>query len=132
MRNRKYFTVKEWNRFKNNDYFDMQDMLCQRYDVILTDYKTKREKVFSILKKINLKNLDKGVTEFSKLVQSFGGSMDQLTREIDSQKHKDKDNLDSIWGKSENSVPIWSTSENNHDSQAQHKANLEKIWGKRT
>ena len=130
MRTRKYFTVKEWNRFKNNDYFDMQDMLCQRYDVILTDYKTKREKVFSILEKINLKNFDKGVTEFSKLVQSFGGSMDQLTREIDSQTSEDKDNLDSVWGKSENSVPIWSTSENSFDSQSQHKANLEKIWGK--
>ena len=48
--------------------------------------------------------------------------MDQLTREIDSQKHKDKDNLDSVWGKSENSVPIWSTSENSSDSQSQHKS----------
>ena len=88
MRTRKYFTVKEWNRFKNNDYFDMQDMLCQKYDVILTDYKTKREKVFSVLNKINLKNFDKGVTEFSKLIQSFGGSMEQLTREIDSSQRK--------------------------------------------
>jgi hypothetical protein len=131
MRNRKYFTVNEWNRFKNNDYFDMQDMLCQRYDVILTDYKTKREKVFSSLKKINLTNLDKGITGFSKLVQSFGGSMDQLTREIDSQTSKDKDDLDSVWGKSENSVRIWGASENNSDSQSQHKANLEKIWGKK-
>jgi len=131
MRDRKYFTVKEWNRFKNNDNFDMQDMLCQKYDVILTDYKTKREKIFSVLKKINLKNFDKGVTEFSKLVQSFGGSMDQLTREIDSSKSKGKDHLDSVWGKSNNSVPIWVSSEDNFDSQAQHKANLEKIWGKR-
>ena len=131
MRTRKYFTVREWNRFKSNDYFDMQDMLCQKYDVILTDYQTKREKVFSVLKKINLRNFNKGVAEFSKLVQSFGGSMDQLTREIDSQTSKDKDNLASIWGKSENSVPIWSTSENNSDSQSQHKSNLEKIWGKR-
>jgi len=131
MRDRKYFTVREWNRFKNNDYFDMQDMLCQKYDIILTDYQTKREKIYSALKKINLKNLDKGITGFSKLVQSFGGSMDQLTREIDSQKHKDKDNLDSVWGKSNNSVPIWASSEDNFDSQAQHKANLEKIWGKR-
>ena len=131
MRDRKYFTVREWNRFKNNDYFDMQDMLCQKYDVILIDYQTKREKIFSLLKKINLKNLDKGITGFSKLVQSFGGSMDQLTREIDSQTSKDKDNLDSVCGKSENSVPIWSTTENNYDSHAQHKANLEKIWGKR-
>ena len=129
MKTRKYFTVKEWNRFKSKDYFDMQDMLCQKYDVILTDYKTKREKIFSVLKKINLKNFDKGVTEFSKLVQSFGGSMDQLTREIDSSKSKDKDNLDSVWGKSNNSVPIWGSSEDNFDSQAQHKANLEKIWG---
>ena len=131
MRDRKYFTVREWNRFKNNDYFDMQDMLCQKYDVILTDYKTKREKIFSVLKKINLKNFDKGLTEFSKLVQSFGGSMDQLTREIDSSKSKGKDHLDSVWGKSNNSVPIWVSSEDNFDSQAQHKANLEKIWGKR-
>ena len=129
MRTRKYFTVKEWNCFKNNDYFDMQDMLCQKYDVILTDYKTKREKVFSALKKINLKNFDKGVTEFSKLVQSFGGSMDQLTSQINSPKSKDADNFDLVWGKSENSVPIWGNSNNNFDSQYQD--NLEKIWGKR-
>ena len=129
MRTRKYFTVREWDRFKNNDYFDMQDMLCQKYDVILTDYKTKREKVFSVLKKISLKNFDKGVTEFSKLVQSFGGSMDQLTRELDSGKSKDSDNMDLVWGKPGHSVPIWGDSKNDFDSK--HKDNLEKIWGKR-
>ena len=129
MRTKKYFTVKEWNRFKNNDYFDMQDMLCQKYDVILTDYQTKREKLFSALKKISLRNFDKGVTEFSKLVQSFGGSMDQLTREINSSKSKDADNLDLVWGKSENNVSIWGDSKNDFDSN--HKDNLEKIWGKR-
>ena len=129
MRTRKYFTVREWNRFKSKDSFDMQEMLCQKYDVILTDYKTKREKVFSALKKINLKNFDRGVTEFSKLVQSFGGSMDQLTRELDSQKSKDSDNMDLIWGKPGNSVPIWGDSKSDFDSK--HKDNLEKIWGKR-
>jgi hypothetical protein len=129
MRTRKYFTVREWDRFKNNDYFDMQDMLCQKYDVILTDYQTKREKVFSALKKISLRNFDKGVTEFSKLVQSFGGSVDQLTREINSPKSKDSDNLDLVWGKSENNVSIWGDSKNDFDSN--HKDNLEKIWGKR-
>jgi len=128
MRTRKYFTLREWNRFKNNDYFDMQEMLCQKYDVILTDYKTKREKIFSALKKINLRNLDNGIAEFSKLVQSFGSSMDQLTSEIDSQKSKDTDNLDLVWGKSNESIPIWSDSKN--DSGSQHKDNLEKIWGK--
>ena len=131
MRTRKYFTVKEWQRFNTNNYSDMQELLCQKYDVVLSNYLTKKQKIFSLLQKINLKSFDKGVSEFSKLVQSFGGSMDQLTREIDSQTSKDKDNLDSVWGKSENSVPIWDTSENSSDSQSQHKANLEKIWGKR-
>ena len=107
----------------------MQEILCQKYEVILTDYKTKREKVFSALKKINLKNFDKRVTEFSKLVQSFGGSMDQLTRELDSRKSKDSHNMDLMWGKSGNSVPIWGDSKNDFDSK--HKDNLEKIWGKR-
>jgi hypothetical protein len=131
MRTKKFYTVKQWSKFKSNDYFDMQEMLCQKYDVVLIDYQTKKQKTFSLFQKINLKNFDKGITEFAKLVQSFGGSMDRLTREIDSQTHKDKDNLDSIWSKSANSVPIWSTSENNSDSQSQHKANLEKIWGKK-
>ena len=129
MKVKKFYTVKEWNKFKSNDYFDMQELLCQKYDVILTDYKTKREKLFSALKKINLRNFDKGVSEFSKLVQSFGGSMDQLTRELNSPKSKDADNLNLVWGESDNRVPIWGDSKNDFDSK--HKDNLEKIWGKR-
>ena len=129
MRIRKYFTVKEWQKFKTNDYFDMQEMLCQRYDVVLSDYQTKKQKTFSLLQKINLKNFNKGITGFSKLLQSFGGSMDQLTREINSPKSKDADNLDLVWGKSENNVSIWGDSKNDFDSN--HKDNLEKIWGKR-
>ena len=71
MRIRKYFTVKEWQKFKTNDYFDMQEMLCQKYDVILIDYQTKKQKTFSLLQKINLKNFEKGITEFSKLSTVF-------------------------------------------------------------
>ena len=122
MRTRKYFTVEEWQKFKTNDYFDMQEMLCQRYDVILSDYQTKKQKTFSLLQKINLKNFEKGITEFSKLVQSFGNSMDQFTAEIDNKKISDKKNLESIWGPSKKQTPIWS------DNDAD---NLEKIWGKR-
>ena len=122
MRIRKYFTVKEWQKFKTNDYFDMQEMLCQKYDVILSDYQTKKQKTFSLLQKINLKNFEKGVTEFSKLVQSFGNSMDQFTTEINDDKVSDKKNLESIWGSSKKQTPIWS--DDNSD-------NLEKIWGKR-
>ena len=127
MRTRKFYTVNQWSCFKNNNYFDMQEMLCQRYDVILTDYKTKKQRIISILSHINLKNLDKGVAQFNKLFQAFGDSAEQLTRELN-HSNQDKHNLDSIWKKSSNSVPIWGKSENSH---ARHEANLEKIWGKR-
>ena len=122
MRTRKFYTVKQWSKFKCNDYFDMQEMLCQKYDVILSDYQTKKQKTFSLLQKINLKNFDKGVTEFSKLVQSFGSSMEQFTAEINHDKVSDKKNSESIWGSSKKQTPIWS----DNDSD-----NLEKIWGKR-
>ena len=124
---RKYFTTKQWQRFKSNDYFDMQEMLCEKYDIILTDYKTKGQKIISLLSHINLKNLDKGIAQFNKLFASFGDGTEQLNKELHTSK-KDKQNLDSIWGKSNNSVPIWSNSES---SQARYEANLESIWGKR-
>jgi hypothetical protein len=122
LRTRKYFTVKQWQKFKTNDYFDMQELLCQKYDVVLSDYKTKKQKIFSLLQKINLKSFEKGITKFSKLVQSFDNSMDQFTAEINNKKISDKKNLESIWGSSEKQTPIWS----NNDSD-----NLDKIWGKK-
>jgi len=122
MRIRKYFTVKQWQKFKTNDYLDMQELLCQKYDVVLSDYQTKKQKTSSLLQKINLKNFDKGIKEFSKLLQSFGNSMDQFTAEINDKKISDKKNLESIWGPSKKQTPIWS----DNDSD-----NLEKIWGKR-
>ena len=69
----------------------------------------------------------KGIFQFNEMIQSFWAATEQLTRELDHSKN-DKKNLDSIWGNSKNSVQIWSDSE---DFQAQHKTNLEKIWGKR-
>jgi hypothetical protein len=127
LKHKKYYTIKEWSKFKNNNYFDMQELLCEKYEVILTDYKTKRQRIISLLSHINLKSLDKGIVQFNKLFASFGNSSEQLTRELNHSK-KDKQNLDSIWGKSNNSVPIWGKSES---SQARYEANLESIWGKR-
>jgi hypothetical protein len=122
MRTRKYFTVKEWQRFNTNNYSDMQELLCQKYDVILSDYLTKKQKIFSLLQKINLKSIDTAVSEFSKLVQSFGNSMDQFTAEINNDKVSDRKNLESVWGTSKKQTPFWS----DNDSD-----NLDKIWGKR-
>lgn len=131
MRTKKFYTVKEWDCFRHNNYFDMQDMLCQKYNVILTDHKTKKEKIILFLKKFNQRDFDKAINQFSNFVKEFGKLMDQVTREIDFQYQKDTDVNKTIWGKSTNSVPIWRDSEEDFSSQTNHEANLEKIWGKR-
>ncbi len=64
----------------------------------------------SILKKINMKNINKGIETFNKIVQDFGDSMNTITREFSSdieksnreskvREKKNKENLDKIWGK---------------------------------
>ncbi len=64
----------------------------------------------SILKKINMKNINKGIKTFNKIVQDFGDSMNTITREFSSdieksnreskvREKKNKENLDKIWGK---------------------------------
>ncbi len=67
-------------------------------------------KLESILKIINMKNINQGITVFNKVVQDFGDSMDTMTRELSSdiekskkesvaREQKNKENLDKIWGK---------------------------------
>ena len=141
MRIKKFYTVKQWNCFKDNDYFDMQDMLCQKYDVILTDHKTRKEKITFILNKFNQRNFNKGMIQFNRIMKDFGKFMDQFSQEIDPPKHKKyrkrksssnrKNHNNLIWENSNNSIPLWGSSESNFDSQSRHEANLEKIWGKR-
>ena len=147
MKNKKHYTVKEWKKFKKikvkeidgiKYYYDMQELMCKKYDIILTDYKTKSEQIIIFLKKINMKNINKGIDTFNKAVQSFGGSMDQLSKDLGSSKkhqsEKDRENLEKVWGKSSKSgVKIWS---NHHireyeSRRTKDKMNLEKIWGKR-
>ena len=67
-------------------------------------------KLESILKIINMKNINQGINVFNKAVQDFGDSMDTMTRELSSdieksdkesasREQKNKENLDKIWGK---------------------------------
>ena len=114
MRGKKYYTVKEWKKF-----YKIQDLLCKEFDIILTDYKTKREQITSILKKINLKNMDKGISTFNKIIQQFGGSMEQLTRDVNGAGQV-----------SSSKVKLWSDMPKIY-SQNKDKENLDKIWGKR-
>lgn len=91
----KSYTVKEWNRFgkklvsaetlgneyqffnfftkrfESYDYVTIQEMMCIKYDIILTDHKTKKEKVFDIIDKVNIKNLNAGIDKFNKGVSEF-------------------------------------------------------------
>ena len=67
-------------------------------------------KLESILKIINMKNINQGITVFNKAVQDFGDSMNTMTSELSSdieksnkesvaREQKNKENLDKIWGK---------------------------------
>ena len=64
----------------------------------------------SIFKMINMKNIEQGISTFTKLVQDFGDSMEKMTGELSSdieksnreskaREKKNQENLDKIWGK---------------------------------
>ena len=104
--------VAEWKKLYN-----IQEILCKKFDVILTDHKTKKERLISILKNIHLTNINKGIDTFNKMVQDFGDSMETFTTELDKTP--------------KNNVKIWSD-EPRKDSKphkSQDQINLEKIWG---
>jgi hypothetical protein len=78
MRYKKYFTVKAWNKFD----LTAQDVLCCRYDIILTDYKTRNEKIIHVLKKFNRRNLNRGIKTFNKGVNNFTKMTDDFDRQV--------------------------------------------------
>ena len=113
MRIIKRYTVKEWEKFYN-----LQEIMCKKYEIILTNHKTNKEQLGIILKNINLKNINKGIETFNKMIQDFGGSMEKLTTELDQT--------------SQNNVKIWSDMPEKESKRQKSKdqINLEKIWGK--
>ena len=65
-----------------------------------------------ISSKINMKNINKGINTFNKVMQDFGDSMDSITKELslDIEKSnraskvrekKNRENLEKIWGKND-------------------------------
>ena len=111
MRQKKFYTVKQWKKFYKN-----QEFMCEKFDIILTDHKTRRELIINVLQKINLKNIDNGIATFNKIIQDFGDSMEKVTGELNEPKR--------------NNVKIWSDISES-SSQTKDQANLEKIWGKK-
>ena len=78
MRYPKKFTVKAWNKFD----LTQQDILCCRYDIILTDYQTDKEKLIKIIKKFNIKNLNKGIKKMNQGIDMFTKSCDSFDASI--------------------------------------------------
>ena len=110
-----FFSVREWNRFSWN----MQEVLCKKYDVILTDYKTRKERITLLINKINIKNFNKGIDTFNKSLNKFSKTVDSLTgsksgfnqgKSTNGTLDKTGYSKDSLWGKSEekmSSIPLW-------------------------
>lgn len=77
LRYTKFFTVKEWKKFdrvaerENGIDITMQEVLLKKYEIILTDYKTKKEKLFAVMDKFNAKNINAGIDKFNKGVDQF-------------------------------------------------------------
>lgn len=59
-----------WKAFKKFGYVKGQ-VLSEKYDIILTDYRTRNEKIKDILAKFNQKNFDKGMKKFNKVVKKI-------------------------------------------------------------
>ena len=74
----KYFTCKAWGKFD----LTQQDILCTRYDIILTDYQTDKEKIVKIIKKFNIKNLNKGIKTMNKGIDTFTKACDSFDNNI--------------------------------------------------
>jgi hypothetical protein len=113
-----FFTAHEWNRFAWN----MQEVLCIRYNVILTDHKTTKEKTMSVLNKINIKNFNKGITTFVKSLNNFCKTIDSFTANTTRKNFKVSNqwkntshafgrvtpiSKDEIWGNNTNSISLW-------------------------
>lgn len=87
MRYPKKYTVKEWKRFS----WDMQERLCERYIVILTDHKTKNLKDIFSPKNIN-KNIDRvqnGIVQFSKALDKLDGSKIKIFQGVSQKQYDD-------------------------------------------
>ena len=134
-----FFSVREWNRFS----WSMQEILCKKYDIILTDYQTRKEKIILLLNKINMKNFNKGMDMFNRSLNKFSKTVDSLTsnksgfnqsKNMDETLGKTGFSKDAIWGKqirlTDLPVSIWPEKPTRTESD-KPKDNMESIWGKR-
>ena len=134
MRYEKHYTVKEWKRFnriverENGNDITAQELLCKKYDVILTDYKvnpllnyrnlSKKDLAVKIAKNFNMKNFDKGMKIFDQGLKSFTDSIDAVTSQLGSGNNKTK-----LWSESKSKTKLWGDKRQNNT-----KSPSIKIW----
>ena len=145
-----FFSVREWNRFSWN----MQEVICKKYDVILTDYKTRKEKIILLINKINMKNFNKGMDTFNKSLNKFSKTVDSVTASANKSSFKGFDqgksmdglgkSKNELWGESNaNSVSLWGKPirltgspvriwpEKSTKTESKPRNDMESFWGKR-
>ncbi len=126
MRYTKYYTIKEWKKFnkiverENGDDITAQEVICKKYDVILTDYKVnpilsykdlnKKELILKIAKNFNMKNFDKGMKIFDQGVKGFTNSIDAVTSQLGHDEKTTKKGK--VWSNKKEGIKIWSGSNN--------------------
>ena len=71
-------TVKAWKRFGDEYKIHMQ----RKFDVILVDHQTKSERIVSVLRKFNARNLNNGINKFNRGIDSFHDMMDDLDKSL--------------------------------------------------
>lgn len=125
-------------------------MLCKKFDIILTDYKTNREKTLSIIKGFNLKNFDKGMKIFDDIMNDFDDMMSDFGKELgggtSTSKRKVPIHINPV--QNSNQIRIWGNTKENpvqkkkgrkkrkrktgnaHDN-SKTKSNVEKLIGKK-
>lgn len=128
----KRYTVREWKRFKS----PVQEMLLRRFDVILTDHKTRRERLRGFARAMfrptiqqrqsQRKSLDTGIKKVKGAIDNFDRSMDSLSKGLNgavSKGHRE-DPVELVFGKR-------GTARKAGRAKRREPDNVERIMGKR-
>jgi hypothetical protein len=99
------FTVKAWLKFSEKH----QEVLCRKYQIILTDHNTKAEKTKGILKAIlrptptqrknQKQRLENGIKKVRGGIDAFDKSMDDLSKSLkDTMGEPNQDPVKMVFG----------------------------------
>lgn len=108
-------TTKQWKKYDS----DEQELILQKYDVVLTDHETTNEKLTRYGKAINFKNYQKGMKKFDSVMKG----MDKFWKDFDKQWSKSL-------GSSKGTNKVWNTQKRNKESRTKRKDNISLIYGK--